>query len=104
MKRYKSVYIPFLIGIPLAFILSDQRAFCKYVCPVSLVMTPASKIGLIRIKPDTEKTCTGCKSCNNHRPMGVDVMSYMLQNKPVQDTECIQCNDCSIICPTHKIK
>jgi polyferredoxin len=96
--------IYYLIGIPLAFILADKRAFCKYVCPVSLVMTPTSKIGLIRIKPDLQQTCTGCKSCNKHCPMGVDVMSYMQQNKPIQDTECILCNDCSIICPAHKIK
>ncbi len=96
--------IYYLIAIPLAFILSDKRAFCKYVCPVSLVMTPTTRLGLIKILPDTANTCTGCRTCNNHCPMGVDVMSYMLADKPVTDTECILCNDCSIVCPTKKIK
>ncbi len=96
--------IYYLIAIPLAFILSDKRAFCKYVCPVSLVMKPASKIGLIRVKPDLGKKCTECGSCNKICPMGIDVMNYMIQNKEITDTECILCNDCKIVCRTKKIK
>jgi ferredoxin-type protein NapH len=94
----------YLLAIPLAFILSDKRAFCKYVCPVSLVMTPSSKIGLLKIKPNMEHTCIGCKACNTICPMGVDVMGYMKQNKAITDTECILCGDCSIVCPANKIK
>jgi len=93
----------YAIAIPLAFILSDKRAFCKYVCPVALVMKPASKIGLLKIKPNLQNECTECKSCNKHCPMGVDVMGFMKRNLPVTDTECILCNDCSIVCPTKKI-
>ena len=94
----------YLIAIPLAFIMSDKRAFCKYACPVSLVMTPSSKIGLIKIKPNLQNNCNGCKACNNNCPMGVDVMYYMKSNKPISDTECILCNDCRIVCPTGKIQ
>jgi Polyferredoxin len=94
----------YVIAIPLAFMLSDKRAFCKYACPVSLVMTPASKIGLLKIVPNLDNDCIGCKACNNNCPMGVDVMSYMKQNKAISDTECILCSDCSIVCPTNKIR
>lgn len=94
----------YLIAIPLAFVLSDKRAFCKYVCPVSLVMTPSSKMGLIKIKPNLENDCIGCKSCNVNCPMGIDVMGYMKKNIPITDTECILCNDCKIVCPTNKIR
>jgi polyferredoxin len=93
----------YLIAISLAFVLSDKRAFCKYVCPVALVMKPSSSIGLLKIKPNLLNECTGCKSCNNHCPMGVDVMEFMKKNLPITDTECILCNDCSIVCPTKKI-
>jgi polyferredoxin len=96
--------IYYAIGIPLAFLLHDKRAFCKYVCPVSLVMTPTSRLGLLKVKPVLENTCIGCKSCNNHCPMGVDVMGYMQRNEKITDTECILCNDCKIVCPTKKIK
>lgn len=94
----------YLIGIPLAFILSDKRAFCKYICPVSLVMIPSSKIGLLKIKPNLQNDCTECKSCNNNCPMGVDIMDYMKRNLAVSDSECILCSDCIIVCPTKKIK
>lgn len=96
--------IYYLIGIPLAFILSEKRAFCKYVCPVSLVMKPSSRIGIIAIKPDVTKKCTQCGACNKVCPMDVNVMSYMIQEKRVNDTECILCNDCNMACPINKIK
>jgi polyferredoxin len=92
--------IYYAIGIPLAFILHDRRAFCKYVCPVALVMKPASYISVIKIKADQEKECIECGACNNICPMGVDVMSYMKDKKPIRDTECILCSDCKIVCPT----
>ena len=95
--------IYYLIAIPLAFILSDKRAFCKYVCPVALIMKPTSSIGRIKIKVDTEKECLECMACNDICPMGVDVMSYIKNNRPITDTECILCSDCRIVCPTKKI-
>jgi len=101
---FASNAIYYLIAIPLAFILSDKRAFCKYVCPVSLVMIPTSKIGLIKIKPNLEKVCIECENCNKQCPMGIDVMSYMVKNKPITHPDCILCNDCTIVCPTKKIK
>jgi polyferredoxin len=94
----------YILAIPLGFILSDKRAFCKYVCPVSIVMIPTTKIGRIKIKPDIDKMCTGCKSCNINCPMGVNVMDYMKKNLAVTDSECILCTDCKIVCPTNKIK
>ncbi len=94
----------YLIGIPLAFILSDKRAFCKYVCPVSVVMLPATSIGRIKIKPNIDKECIACNVCNKNCPMGVDVMGYMISNKAIVDTECILCSDCKNVCPTNKIR
>ncbi len=96
--------IYYLIAVPLAFILSDKRAFCKYVCPVSLVMKPVSTLGLLKVKPDREKNCTECEACNRICPMGINVMNYIKENRYVTDTECILCNDCRIVCPAKKIK
>lgn len=94
----------YLIAIPMAYVLSDKRAFCKYVCPASLVMKPASAIGLLRMRPNKWKNCMGCGSCSKQCPMGIDVMSYMKNNEPVSTTECIFCQDCKIVCPVGKIK
>jgi len=104
MWMFISNGIYYAIGVPLAFILHDRRAFCKYVCPVALVMIPSTSIGAIKIKVDKEKECIECGACNKICPMGVDVMRYMKEKKPVKDTECILCSDCKVVCPAGVIK
>ena len=94
----------YLIAIPMAFALSDRRAFCKYVCPASLVMKPASAVGLLKVRPSKWKKCIECGSCSKQCPMGIDVMNYMKNNEPVSSTECILCQDCKIVCPVGKIR
>ena len=39
--------IYYLIGITLAFILKDNRAFCKYICPITLFLKPASYFAIM---------------------------------------------------------
>lgn len=95
--------IYYLIGIPLAFILKDRRAFCKVVCPVSLVMKLPSKIRLIKIGP-SGKDCIKCGKCNQKCPMDINIMSYISQGKKVTDTECILCLECALNCPAGAIK
>jgi len=94
----------YVIAVPLAFIFSDKRAFCKYVCPVSIVMIPTGKLGIIKINPNIGNKCIECKECNKYCPMGVNVMDYMKRDLAVTDPECILCSDCKIVCPTNKIK
>ncbi len=94
--------IYYLIGIPLAFILKDRRAFCKVACPVSLVMKLPSKVRLINIGP-SGKDCIRCGKCNEKCPMDIDVMSYISQGKKITDTECILCVECALNCPVGAI-
>ena len=94
--------IYYLIGIPLAFIYSDKRAFCKLACPVGLIMKVPSSVSIIKIKPK-QGECIECGACNQICPMDVDVMNYIKNNKPVSNTECIHCRDCTIVCPVNAI-
>jgi polyferredoxin len=87
----------YLFAIPLAFVMKDKRAFCKILCPVSLVMKPATKLAAIKIKP-TGIDCKECGNCNKICPMDVDVMGYIVNKRKVTDTECILCNDCKAVC------
>lgn len=92
----------YAIGIPLAFIFNDKRAFCKLVCPVALVMKPQTSISLIKIKPK-QGDCIECGACNKICPMDIDIMSFIKEKKPIRHTECILCSDCRIVCPTNAI-
>lgn len=46
----------------LFFLLKDNRAFCKYICPITVFLKPMSYYALIRIKCDEDK-CINCGKC-----------------------------------------
>lgn len=84
------------VGIALAFALKDNRAFCKYVCPITVFLKPMSYFALLRIKCDKEK-CIGCGRCKRICPMNVDVTDN--SRNRINGTECILCMECVRNCP-----
>ena len=80
-------------GIILAFAFKDNRAFCKYICPVTVFLKPMSYFALLRIQCDKSK-CIGCKKVC---PMEVDVTDNARNRK--NGTECIFCLECVRNCP-----
>lgn len=93
----------YLLAIPLAFYFVDNRAFCKILCPVSLVMKVPSQFARNKKRP-TQNVCVECGTCNRNCPMDVDVMSFIKNQSVVTDTECICCGNCRILCPANAIK
>jgi len=88
-------------GIALAFALKDNRAFCKYLCPISLLMKPATKVARLRITCD-ENACVSCGACKKACPMDVD-MTDNSRNR-ANGTECILCMNCINACPKKALK
>lgn len=86
----------YAIGIFLAFLFKDNRAFCKYICPVTVFLKPASYFALLRVRCDTEK-CIGCGKCKRVCPMDVDITDNSRKRK--NGTECILCMECVKNCP-----
>lgn len=84
------------IGIVLAFVFKDNRAFCKYICPVTVFLKPMSYFSLIRITCDKEK-CISCGKCRLVCPMNVDMTDN--SRKRENGTECILCMECKRNCP-----
>lgn len=83
-------------GIILAFVFKDNRAFCKYICPITVFLKPMSYFSLIRIKCDKDK-CISCGRCKTVCPMDVDVTDPSRKRK--NGTECILCMECVKNCP-----
>ena len=88
--------IYYITGISLAFIFKDNRAFCKYICPITIFLKPASYFALIRVKRDKDK-CINCKKCIKSCPMNVNMLDNSRKRKNA--TECILCNNCVRNCP-----
>ena len=88
--------IYYLAGISLAILLKDNRAFCKYICPVTIFLKPASYFSYLRVKCDHTK-CIKCRKCLNSCPMNVDMLDN--SRKRINRTECILCLNCIENCP-----
>ena len=86
----------YVIGIVLAYVFKDNRAFCKYVCPITVFLTPMSYFSIVRVKCDKEK-CISCGKCKRVCPMNVDVTDN--SRKRENGTECILCMECKRNCP-----
>lgn len=90
----------YIVGIALAFALKDNRAFCKYICPITVFLKPASYYALLRVKNDTKK-CIQCGKCKRICPMNVDVMNN--ERNRENGTECILCFECVKNCPVKSL-
>lgn len=90
----------YIVGIFLAFALKDNRAFCKYICPITVFLKPASYFSMLRIKCDKSK-CVSCGKCKKVCPMNVDVTDNSRKRK--NGTECILCFECTKVCPKNAL-
>lgn len=81
----------YALGIFLAFIFKDNRAFCKYICPVTVFLKSFSYFSYLRVKCDHSK-CINCHKCIRSCPMNVDMLDDSRNRK--NGTECILCCNC----------
>ena len=89
------------LGITLAFIFKDNRAFCKYVCPITVFLKPMSYFSYLRVRCDHSK-CINCKKCIRGCPMNVDMLDDSRKRK--NGTECILCAKCIHECPKKALR
>jgi ferredoxin-type protein NapH len=88
----------YVVGITLAAVLRDNRAFCKYLCPVCLLMKAGSRFSLLKIGTNAA-ACTFCGACERACPMDVRITEYLREHRRVSCSECIICQSCIAACP-----
>jgi polyferredoxin len=93
----------YAIGIGLAVALKDNRAFCKYVCPVTVPLKLTSRFSVIKIGQG-EGECNDCDACEKLCPMDVRISDYILNKQRVLSTECSLCQTCITVCPQDALK
>jgi len=91
----------YVVGILLALVLKDNRAFCKYICPITVFLKPMSYYSVLRVKCDESK-CIQCGKCLEVCPMEVEVNNNSRSRKNA--TECILCQKCKKACPVKALK
>jgi len=93
----------YAIAITLAFALKDNRAFCKYVCPITTFLKGGSRFALLKMAGDAEK-CNYCGACEKICPMDIRIMDYIKNGQRVLSTECILCSECENVCAQGALK
>lgn len=93
----------YAVGIILAYTLKDNRAFCKYVCPVTVPLKLTSRFSLIKIGGDDAK-CNDCNACVQLCPMDIRIPDYLHRKERVLSTECSLCQTCITVCAPEALK
>ncbi|MBN1540743.1 4Fe-4S dicluster domain-containing protein [candidate division KSB1 bacterium] len=93
----------FASAIVLALVLKDNRAFCKYLCPIPVLMKIGSRFSIWKIELDPDR-CTNCRLCEENCPMNIRLLEYMKRGQRVLSTECIACQQCVNSCPAGVIR
>lgn len=93
----------YLTGIILAFTLKDNRAFCKYVCPITTILKVTTRPSLIKIGGKADM-CDDCGACVKTCPMDIRIPEYIRSGKRVLSTECTLCQTCITVCPQGTLK
>lgn len=85
------------LGITLAIVLRDNRAFCKYLCPVTIPLKISSRFALLRVRGDRSR-CEQDHACVRVCPMGIQITDYIQRGERVLSTECVLCQECIYVC------
>lgn len=93
----------YAVGIGLAYALRDNRAFCKYVCPVTVPLKLTSRFSIIKIGQAAGE-CNDCDACEKMCPMDVRISDYILSGQRVLSTECSLCQTCITVCAQDALK
>ncbi len=85
-------------AVALAVGMKDNRAFCKYLCPIVSFLKPAASVSLLKIRGDADY-CEDCGACAKACPMDIEIPSYTKEGKRVLANECMICMTCVDTCP-----
>lgn len=96
-------FLYILLGIGMAFALRDNRAFCKYLCPITVPLKAGARLALLKIDGVAER-CDSCDACIKICPMNIRVPEYILAHERVLSTECTLCQACINVCSRDALK
>lgn len=90
-------------GLGLAAFLRDNRAFCKYLCPITVFLRAGNRVSLLKVAGGRD-ACTRCHACDKICPMDVHVSAFVEAGTRVLDPECTMCQSCIAACSSGGLK
>jgi polyferredoxin len=99
-----TVLVLLLVPTMMAFVW-ELRAFCRYVCPVSVFIGPFSRMSILALRNKSQPTCDRCKAnyCQTGNANGW-ACPYGLNVGELKDnTECGLCLECMRTCTYNNV-
>jgi polyferredoxin len=93
----------YVVGISLAAVLKDNRAFCKYVCPIPVMQKIGARFAVWKMSIDPD-LCNDCGACEKLCIMNIRLLEYKNAGQRVLSTECTLCSTCVNICPKSAVQ
>jgi polyferredoxin len=93
--------IALAVLVAVAIVLVEKRVFCKYLCPIGLLLRFSSGVPSpwrFKVRA-TEAQCTQCERCNAACLMGLEPMNDTIRWGEVRNPDCITCLECVSKCP-----
>ncbi|HEU5089453.1 MAG TPA: 4Fe-4S binding protein, partial [Roseiflexaceae bacterium] len=79
-------------------VLKDNRAFCKYACPITVLLKLGAPVALLNVRGDRARCCRR-RVCESICPMDVRIAEYLEHDQRISSSECILCQACIHVCP-----
>jgi len=107
IKYYRLVVDTWLVGIvPVAlYPFFGGKVWCRYWCPLAKMMEVwaafYTRMRWSRFAIASNDKCIACGECSRNCQVGIDVMSYALGQKELnnENSSCIGCGICITVCP-----
>ncbi len=96
-KLLIDVFFAGVLGLGVYFFMGG-RVWCRFGCPLAALMNIYTRFSRYRIVSEKKK-CISCNICTKVCHMGIDVMNYASQGKPMNDAQCVRCSACITECP-----
>jgi polyferredoxin len=106
VPKISGIVIVILLVVPtIMSAIWELRAFCRYVCPVSVFVGPFSRMSIIAIRNKSQQTCDECKShfCQKGNadgwacPYGINVAELK------ENSDCGMCLECLRSCSYNNV-
>ena len=95
-----------LLLIPtLMSVIWRKRAFCRYLCPVSVFVSPFAGMGMVAIQPKEQNKCDNCKAhfCEKGSAGGWACPYGLNVGKMKESNECGLCLECLRSCSYNNV-
>ncbi len=108
------VATPFISGITVLMLMIvptimsgiwELRAFCRYVCPVSVFVAPFSRVSTLSLRNKSQEVCNQCKPhyCENGNTNGWACPYGLNVGEIKENTDCGLCLECIRSCSYNNV-